>query len=132
MERNKVGASWIPPSAESDMFVFKFSPVFLRYIDISILDYSKFSKRFRVIYGSSTNGFSPQQQEEGPPPFSARLCSLSFRIFWEGLPLHAGFPGVFRLFQLNVVVDRHVHDDLPGWGPPCPHVHELRENEERH
>ena len=57
--------------------------------------------------------------------FCPCLCFLHLCILRRAFPLQAGFPGVLGLFQLNIIVNRHVHDDLPGRRPTCPNVHEL-------
>lgn len=54
------------------------------------------------------------------------LSVLHHRVLCNDLrPLHARFPGILRFLQLNFV-HRHVHDDLPGRGPPSPEVDDLR------
>lgn len=53
------------------------------------------------------------------------LCFLYLGIVYMAFPLHARFPGVLRFFQLNLIIHRHVHDNLPRWRPPLPSVHEL-------
>ena len=53
------------------------------------------------------------------------LCSIWLWFRWEAFPLHAWFPGVLWFLQLNIVVHRQAHDDLPGWWSPRPNVYKL-------
>lgn len=54
------------------------------------------------------------------------LCFLNLRIFWSALPLQSRFPGILGFLELDVIINWHIHDDLPGWEPPWANAHKLR------